>query len=277
MTTSNEELVKRCKLIFLCVRPQDVPSLKGLPFRKDCLLVSLLAATSLAALSAVTGLAVVDTTPASEASVLEGKEDDTAERGDAEEKSGGTRTAGIVRLLTGGHHMFETGDALFAVLPGPWEAPVLAPLVALLRRFRVQLIAPLETEAQAHAFSVLVVTPAAMVACDHAGSSDTISEDEVDAFVAEATDGGAPLQCASQLLEWSRRVAAPRLFDPAKHGEDYTAYADSMGTTGGLTVEVMAAIHRGASFRAAMLRGMERCRELVSDNDARIGAPGGLE
>lgn len=71
--SDNQEICGKCSIIFIAIRPQSLPDLRGLAFPKDALVVSCMAGVSLQAIRGLLGVDAVRMMPSGPDTIIEGK------------------------------------------------------------------------------------------------------------------------------------------------------------------------------------------------------------
>ncbi len=71
--SDNQEICRKCSIIFIAIRPQSLPDLRGLAFPKDALVVSCMAGVSLQAIRGLLGVDAVRMMPSGPDTIIEGR------------------------------------------------------------------------------------------------------------------------------------------------------------------------------------------------------------
>ena len=71
--SDNQDICRKCSIIFICIRPQSLPDLRGLAFPKDALAVSCMAGVSLQAIRGLLGVDAVRMMPSGPDTIIEGR------------------------------------------------------------------------------------------------------------------------------------------------------------------------------------------------------------
>ena len=71
--SDNQDICRKCSIIFIAIRPQSLPDLRGLAFPEDALVVSCMAGVSLPAIKGLLGVDAVRIMPSGPDTIREGK------------------------------------------------------------------------------------------------------------------------------------------------------------------------------------------------------------
>ncbi|MDD1731250.1 MAG: pyrroline-5-carboxylate reductase, partial [Methanosaeta sp. NSM2] len=71
--SDNQDICRKCSIIFICIRPQSLPDLRGLAFPIDALVVSCMAGVSLQAIRGLLGVDAVRMMPSGPDTIIEGR------------------------------------------------------------------------------------------------------------------------------------------------------------------------------------------------------------